>query len=384
MEKVTRRDAMKMLAALAAAVSGGCVQRSSASGEAPMNPSEPSRSVAPDPVLEAVPLPTSGPWPTRDPFLFCVHHNDAYPPGNGRLGPNASLDGRLMGQDFANRDGWNMYHGQAIPGFPRHPHRGFETVTVVNQGLIDHADSLGCAARYGDGDVQWLTAGDGINHAEMFPLLATESDNPMSFFQIWLNLPRARKRVPPEFKMLWNEQLPVVVNTDSAGLKTLVRVIAGDLEGRVAIPPPVNSWASDATNAVAIWWIEMDALAEWTLPPAIGGLHRDLYLVSGEAVSLAGRTHSTGQRLSLKSDVAATIGGGNQGCTLLVLQGRPIGEPIAQHGPFVMNTAGEIRETIQDYHRTQFGGWPWPSDEPTLGDQAKRFARRGDALEEPS
>ena len=121
-----------------------------------------------DAIVAVTPL--GFPWPTHDPFLFCVHHDDPYPAGNERLGPAASLAGRNLGQDFEGKDGWRMYHGEVVPGFPQHPHRGFETVTVVRRGLLDHSDSLGATARYGDGDVQWLTAGGGIVHAEMFPL----------------------------------------------------------------------------------------------------------------------------------------------------------------------------------------------------------------------
>ncbi|MBC7662696.1 MAG: pirin family protein, partial [Caulobacter sp.] len=128
--------------------------------------------------------PLGFPWETADPFLFCVHHDDAYPKGNGRFGPDASLAGRSLGQDFGGKDGWSMYHGQQVPGFPSHPHRGFETVTIVRQGLTDHSDSLGAAARFGGGDVQWLTAGKGIVHSEMFPLLSTDQANPLELFQI--------------------------------------------------------------------------------------------------------------------------------------------------------------------------------------------------------
>ena len=140
MGDMTRRDAVKTVAA-AAVVATGC---SRAKGPAVAKAAPPV-----DSVLKVVRLPDAGPWPTLDPFLFCVHHNDQYPAGNAQLGPNASLAGRRIGQDFGNKDGWSMYHGDVVPGFPRHPHRGFETVTVVRSGLIDHADSLGAAARYG-------------------------------------------------------------------------------------------------------------------------------------------------------------------------------------------------------------------------------------------
>ena len=137
--------------------------------------------------------PLGMPWATIDPFLFCVYHDDAYPKGNAQLGPDASLAGRDIGQDFAGKDGWRMYHGDTVPGFPSHPHRGFETVTIVRKGLIDHSDSLGATARFGGGDVQWLTAGRGIVHSEMFPLLKRDESNPLELFQIWLNLPAATR-----------------------------------------------------------------------------------------------------------------------------------------------------------------------------------------------
>ena len=113
-------------------------------------------------------------WQTQDPFLFCAYHKDQYPRGNAQLGPNAPLEGRNLGMDFQLKDGWRMYHGTTVPGFPAHPHRGFETVTIVEEGFADHSDSLGAAGRFGNGDVQWMTAGKGVQHSEMFPLLDTE------------------------------------------------------------------------------------------------------------------------------------------------------------------------------------------------------------------
>src|SRR5215218_9108768 len=181
-----------------------------------------------DPVIQAVPL--GARWPTIDPFLFCAHHDDAYPAGTEGLGPDAPLTGREIGADFAGVDGWNMYHGAVVPGFPQHPHRGFETVTIVRKGLIDHSDSLGAAARFGRGDVQWLTAGRGVVHSEMFPLLDDTAPNPLELFQIWLNLPAADKMTEPYFTMLWAHEIPHVT---APGVD--VSVIAGRL-GTVDAP----------------------------------------------------------------------------------------------------------------------------------------------------
>ena len=182
-----------------------------------------------DPVIETVELDSR--WPCVDPFLFCAHHVDDYPEANDRLGPASALDGREIGRDFAGIDGWRMYHGSDIPGFPGHPHRGFETVTWVRRGLIDHSDSLGATARYGRGDVQWLTAGAGIVHAEMFPLVDAEARNPLELFQIWLNLPSEDKLVDPHFTMLWDEDVPRREFRDAADRLVEVTVIAGVLDG---------------------------------------------------------------------------------------------------------------------------------------------------------
>src|SRR3954447_19240528 len=205
------------------------------------------------PVLSVRPL--GFPWETADPFLFCAYHDDAYPRGNGKMGPADSLAGRDIGQDFSRKDGWSMYHGDSVPGFPAHPHRGFETVTIVRKGLIDHSDSLGAVARFGGGDVQWVTAGKGLVHSEMFPLVNRDAANPLELFQIWLNLPKADKMVEPHFTMLWREAIPTVVTRDEAGLSTSVTIAAGQLGDAKAPPPPPQSWASRSDTDVSIWTI---------------------------------------------------------------------------------------------------------------------------------
>lgn len=330
------------------------------------------------PVLQTFPLGFQ--WPTVDPFLFCVHHLDHYPEGDGTFGPAASLTGRDLGQDFAGLDGWRMYHGRHVPGFPQHPHRGFETLTYARQGLIDHADSMGAAARFGEGDVQWMTAGRGVVHSEMFPLLATDAPNPAELFQIWINLPAADKMVEPHFTMLWDGDIPRVVRHDEAGRATEITVIAGALDGAVPPSPPPDSWAAHPDSDLAVWHLRLDPGASVDLPAAASSATaRVLYVFEGTSLTIGddvvegstGALVDAGRALHLVAAPDAAV-------EVLVLQARPIGEPVAQYGPFVMNHRAEIQQAFEDYQRTGFGGWPWPADDPVHGADPTRFARHAD------
>ena len=321
-------------------------------------------------------------WRTQDPFLFCVHHRDFYPKGTQELGPQASLSGRNLGNDFTVKDGFRMYHGEVVPGFPAHPHRGFETVTVVQEGLVDHSDSLGAAGRYGGGDVQWMTAGSGLQHAEMFPLIKQNEANPLELFQIWLNLPGRSKMVDPEFKMLWSEDIPVLEFKDSSGRGIRVIVYAGQFQATQAVAPASNSWAADSGNEVAIWNIILAPGAEWTLPSASNGLTRSLYYYDGAKLKLHDKEFPVGHGFDIESDQGLKISNGESESRLLLLQGKPINEPVAQYGPFVMNTRTEIQQAYLDYSQTQFGGWPWDRHDNTHGLERGRFARHADGREE--
>ncbi|HVU73505.1 MAG TPA: pirin family protein [Mycobacteriales bacterium] len=317
------------------------------------------------------------PWPTADPFLFAVHHVDDYPAGDGALAPSVPVADRSLGMDFGHPSGWSMYHGERVPGFPGHPHRGFETVTIVLRGVIDHSDSLGAAARFGAGDTQWLTAGGGIVHSEMFPLLDTEAGNPLELFQIWLNLPAASKGAAPHFSMFWAEETPRVRQTDDEGRAAEVLVVAGAFGDTKPLSPPPESWASNDVSDVAIWNIALDPGARLALPTAPDGVNRVAYLYDGD-VTVDGEQvpEGTGIVLDVTNDV--TIGATETGAHVLVLQGRPIGEPVVQHGPFVLNDEAGVRQAFLDYQRTGFGGWPWDDMAPTHGDEARRFARHPD------
>ena len=323
------------------------------------------------------------PWKTQDPFLFCAHHRDEYPKGNDQMGiDQKDLQGRQIGSDFQLKDGWRMYHGKAAPGFPYHPHRGFETITINKEGFVDHSDSLGAAGRFGAGDVQWMTAGKGVLHSEMFPLVNSDQGNPLEIFQVWLNLPRASKFVDPHFKMLWNDMIPTVVTEDENGITTTIDVIAGSLNSVNAPAPTPNSWASHSENDVAILTIKLEPGAIYTLPKTPNDVSRTLYFYKGSTLKIESKVIPEYHMIEVNPAKELTITNADKEAYVLMLQGKAINEPVAQHGPFVMNTQDEIREAFQDYQRTQFGGWPWPMQEQMHDRDKGRFALHADGTEE--
>jgi redox-sensitive bicupin YhaK (pirin superfamily) len=325
-----------------------------------------------NPIIEMVEL--GFPWIGLDPFIMTVHHLDNYPAGDNRLGPVEPLTGRQIGSDFSYRNGWSMYHGDVVPGFPQHPHRGFETVTVVRRGYVDHSDSLGATARYGGGDVQWLTTGSGIQHAEMFPLIKDDQPNPLELFQIWLNLPPESKMVPAYFSMLWSESIPTIVG----GPGVTVDVMAGMIDGVRAPAPPPDSWASRDESHLGIWVIRLDSGSLWELPKAPAGVNRMLHAVAGDDIRIAGATVADGIGIQLRTDITTVLENHGAPAEFLLLQGQPIGAPVFQLGPFVMNTPEELRQAFDDYRRTGFGGWPWSSRSPVHARTDGRFALHAD------
>jgi len=327
--------------------------------------------------------PLGFPWKTQDPFLFCAYHRDEYPKGNANMGVKKDqLIGRSVGQDFTIKDGWRMYHGSKMPGFPYHPHRGFETITINKEGVVDHSDSLGAAGRFMAGDVQWMTAGSGVQHSEMFPLINEDKGNPLEIFQIWLNLPRASKMVDPHFKMLWNEDIPVIKHKDEAGKTTTVEVIAGKIDTTRALDPTPDSWAAQTDNAVGVYTVKMEANAVWTLLKTSPQANRSIFFYKGAEIVVEDRKIPRNHILELKAGADVTIKNGPEDSYFLILEGKAIGEPVVQHGPFVMNTAEEIRETMREYGRTQFGGWPWQETEMAHPREKGRFALHSDGSEE--
>jgi redox-sensitive bicupin YhaK (pirin superfamily) len=319
-------------------------------------------------------IPIDFQWPTQDPFLFCVHHFDHYPKGNKNLGLDSKyFQGRDMGQDFTPKDGFRIYHGREIPGFPVHPHRGFETITIVRKGYVDHADSLGAAGRYGEGDVQWMTAGAGVQHSEMFPLLHQDKENNVELFQIWMNLPQKNKMVSPDFKMLWSHNIPKI-KMDS-GVE--VSLICGEYNCVQFNQAPKNSWAMEPESEVNILLVKMKPGSVFNYPASKKTLNRTLYVFAGDETGKKAMILDSTEELILKAQ--------SEEMEFLLLEARPIGESVVQHGPFVMNTRQEIMQTFEDYQRTQFGGWKWPRQDMIHGEKIEKFAKYPDGhVERPN
>lgn len=322
-------------------------------------------------------------WGVENPFLFCAHHNDAYPKGNDEMGPpNSDLVGRNIGNDFKIKDGWRMYHGEKVPGFPVHPHRGFETVTIVLEGFVDHSDSHGASGRYGDGDVQWMTAGSGLQHAEMFPLVHKDKDNPLHLFQVWLNLPKKDKFTDPHYKMLWAEDIPVLEELDNNGKKSTVRLISGKYKEVKSLDPAPSSWANDEKNNVNIWIVKMEPCAIFELPSVSSTITRNLYYYDGDTFKIEDTVIDSSNRIKLSGDEVIVIENGEKESSFLILEGEPINEPVVSYGPFVMNTMEEIKQAYADYKETGFGGWPWDRRDPVHSNEKIRFAKYADGTVE--
>jgi redox-sensitive bicupin YhaK (pirin superfamily) len=241
--------------------------------------------------------------------------------------------------------------------------------------MVDHSDSKGASGRYGNGDVQWMTAGSGLQHSEMFPLLKQNEKNTLELFQIWLNLPAQNKFVNPSYKMLWSEEIPKIKFKDPQQKQIEIELAAGSYENYKAPAPAPDSWAANPENDVNIWVIKMEENAVWNIPASSGKVNRSLYFFEGDFIDVEMNNIPPNKVLELDAHRNVTVKNGNKPARLLFLQGKPIGEPVQQYGPFVMNNMAEIEEAFSDFRKTRFGGWPWPRHDMVHGNEMGRFAR---------
>ncbi|MDB5364842.1 MAG: yhhW 2 [Rhodospirillales bacterium] len=231
----------------------------------------------------------------------------------------------------------------AARGVGEHPHRGFETVTIVYQGELAHRDSTGQSGRIGTGDVQWMTAGAGILHDEFHSPDFTRSGGTMEMVQLWVNLPAKDKKATPGYQTLLGSQIPIVQLPGDAGS---LRVIAGEFDGSKG---PARTF-----TPIDVWdvYLKRDKQVTLTVPEGrtlLLVVLRGPVLVNGTEIARDAQLvtldrEGTGVTLEASGDAA-----------LLLLSGEPIDEPIAGYGPFVMNTDAEIHEAIDDFNAGKFG-----------------------------
>jgi len=236
--------------------------------------------------------------------------------------------------------------GEGI-GAPDHPHRGFETVTYLLSGEMEHRDSAGHSGKLTPGDVQWMTAGSGVVHSELPSAEFMSEGGTMHGFQIWINLPARDKMIPPRYQEVPGDQIPKAVSDDE---KVRVAVIAGKAMGVTA--------AIDTHTPIIYlhYTVAPGGHAEQYIPVDHNAL---VYVFSGEALLGSNKrkvregqmaTMSTGDTLQIANAETSS-----NNVELLILAGKPIGEPLARHGPFVMNTEDEIRQAIADYREGRMG-----------------------------
>lgn len=242
------------------------------------------------------------------------------------------LDPFLLLDEFRSDDAADY-----LAGFPDHPHRGFETVTYMLAGRMRHGDNQGNTGVLGPGSVQWMTAGRGIVHSEM----PEQENGLMQGFQLWVNLPAKDKMTAPRYQDIAPERIPEV----DAGPGARVRVIAG---GFGAARGPVEAVATEPLYLD----VRLDAGTQLEVPVPVA--HNVFAYVYDGTVEVSGRSVSKGELAVLgEGDVVALSASATE-ARLIVVAGRPLGEPVARHGPFVMNTREELHQTVRDYSEGRF------------------------------
>lgn len=228
-------------------------------------------------------------------------------------------------------------------GVGQHPHKGFETVTIVYDGELEHRDSTGAGGTIGPGDVQWMTAASGILHEEFHSKAFASKGGNMEMVQLWVNLPAKDKGAKPGYQTLLDKDIPLVELPAKAGT---VRVIAGnydDGKGPAKTFTPINIW--DVR-------LRRDKTAKLSLPE---GHSLAVVVLAGTVEVNGAEVVRAGQLVVLTREGGEITLEANGDAKLLVLSGEPINEPVVAHGPFVMNTAGEIRQAMLDFHAGKFG-----------------------------
>lgn len=266
-------------------------------------------------------------------------------PVHGMFGYGQGADTRspFLMMDYAAPTEFPANPGSHRRGVGSHPHRGFETVTIVYEGEVEHRDSTGAGGVIGRGDVQWMTAGGGILHDEFHSEAYSKAGGPFEMVQLWVNLPAKDKMTPAHYQGLTDQAIPAVPLADEAGT---LRVIAGTFEG---FEGPAETY-----TPMEVWDVKLNAGKKVTLPLTDGWttlllVQHGTVQVNGDAIVREAQLVTLdrkGESLTLEANADARV---------LLLSGEPIDEPVVGYGPFVMNSEQQIREAITDFNSGKFG-----------------------------
>lgn len=322
-------------------------------------------------------------WDTEDPFTFVSHHRDNYPMGNSQQAPPYDMIAwRDLGHDYRKHNGFRMFNGKVVPGFPMHAHWGYETFTLAEEGYVDTFDSEGNQARFGFGDAQWVTASSKYQHNEMYPLVFQDRSNPNNITQIMINLPLEMKGSFNDVNMLWAEDIKHKKSTQDSGENVEVIVYAGSYENLTVNVPNPNSWAANPDNRVKIVQIKMDEGAEYVLKADSPEINRNLYFVSGSDADVGGFEAEAGYRMKLKPDIDIKIKNGDIPSKFWLLDGKPIKQKMSSFGPVILKDDKTVRAAMNDIRKHEFDIWPWNLIDKVHSIEAPRFIKYADGREE--
>lgn len=236
---------------------------------------------------------------------------------------------------------WNFEPGTGRPrGVGEHPHRGFETVSIVYDGEVSHRDSTGGGGSIGPGEVQWMTAGSGVLHEEFHSPGYSKTGGPFRMVQLWVNLPAKDKMSPAKYQAITRDAIPEVSFDGGRA-----RIIAGAFDGTTG---PASTF-----TPINLWDVRLAADANVTLPLPAG--HTTMIAVLSGHVTIGGQGVGQAEIARLSRDGVGAAITADGDAMLLVMTGEPIDEPVFGHGPFVMNTEAEIRQAIADFNAGKFG-----------------------------
>ncbi|VEU83250.1 pirin-like C-terminal cupin domain-containing protein [Acholeplasma hippikon] len=308
--------------------------------------------------------------------MLLRYYEDNYPEGNINLAPNMYLENTMFGNDFNLDKPFRMYEDKSVPGFPRKPFKGFDLLTIVLEGYLDYADHVGNTARLSADDLLWAHAGSGLVVSQMVPLINQDSYNSFKAIHLWLNLPKNKKQTKPEVKVLFNDEIKEIIETNDVHKSVKLKLITGKHCEHEVLSPVKRSYAAVDRN-VKIMLIDLEEGSTLKLRSKVKDLYRLLYYDDGLQLKINGDHYRKNAAFKLKDEEDVYLESSKGHNKLILLEGITINEPMFRYGSFVLNTEAEVILAYREYKETEFGDWPYEYDDSTHGNKPKGFRKIG-------